>query len=92
MKTRYLVCYDITDPRRWRKVYRYLKREGVPVQYSVFMVDVGWTEFQKLKKDLSEMIHPEFDDVRIYPLPRAVREKTLGAGTRLPSDIPLFFD
>ena len=32
----YLVAYDITEPKRWRKIYKILKNHGVALQYSVF--------------------------------------------------------
>ena len=34
----YLIAYDIADPKRLVKVHRTLKRQGLPVQYSVFTV------------------------------------------------------
>ena len=34
----YLIAYDIADPKRLSRVHRALKREGLPVQYSVFTV------------------------------------------------------
>ena len=92
MRTRYLVCYDITQPRRWRKVYRYLGGQGIAVQYSVFVVFADWDKLIEMKKKLAEMINPQYDDLRIYPLPSALREIVLGNGDRLPGDVHVFCD
>ena len=37
----WLVTYDIADPRRLAQVFKRLKKEGIPVQYSVFAVDAS---------------------------------------------------
>ena len=37
---RYLVCYDIRDERRLKRVGKMMKDYGTRVQYSVFEVDL----------------------------------------------------
>ena len=32
----HLVCYDIRDPKRWRRCFKLLKGYGVSLQYSIF--------------------------------------------------------
>ncbi|BCX88955.1 CRISPR-associated protein Cas2 [Methylomarinovum tepidoasis] len=66
----HLVCYDIADPRRLQRVHRYLKKLGLPLQYSVFLLFLDAPGRQRLAAALLEMIDPRHDDVRIYPLPR----------------------
>jgi CRISPR-associated protein Cas2 len=34
----YLICYDIRDPKRWRKAYKLLKGYGETLQYSIVRV------------------------------------------------------
>ena len=60
----YLVAYDIRCPRRLRRVHYRLSKHGLPVQYSVFVVDDSRT----LNKVL-ESIGPHLDkadDLRCY--------------------------
>jgi CRISPR-associated protein Cas2 len=35
-KNWYVICYDITEPKRWRRVYKKLKGYGRRLQYSIF--------------------------------------------------------
>ena len=36
---RYLLGYDISDPKRLQKVYRRMCNYAVPIQYSIFLFD-----------------------------------------------------
>jgi CRISPR-associated endonuclease Cas2 len=40
MKANYLVCYDITEPRRLSRVYKFIKGMGLHIQYSVFSISL----------------------------------------------------
>ena len=48
-RTRYLVSYDISDPKRLRQVHKTVKDFGWPMQYSVFICDVDAVEMVMLK-------------------------------------------
>jgi hypothetical protein len=39
--TGWIVCYDIRQPKRLIRVHRHLKKWGVPLQYSVFLVQAS---------------------------------------------------
>ncbi len=81
-RTRFwLVCYDIASPRRLRRVHAYLKKHGLPVQYSVFLVETDRAGLDALLDGLCERIHPKRDDVRAYGLPRPLWYRSLGAPT-----------
>jgi CRISPR-associated protein Cas2 len=82
----YLVTYDIADPRRLGRLFRFLKKQGLPVQYSVFLVDASATQMGTLMVKIAKMIHPDADDVRAYRLPENGWKVTLGASI-LPDDI-----
>jgi CRISPR-associated protein Cas2 len=63
----YLVCYDIRDPKRWRKVYKKLKGRGERLQYSIFRLNLGKTQMEALRCDI-EKILDEIDDLLIIRL------------------------
>lgn len=46
--TRWILTYDITDPRRGVRVHRYMKSQGVPLQYSVFTVEASAAQMRQL--------------------------------------------
>jgi CRISPR-associated protein Cas2 len=76
---RYLVTYDIADPRRLGRLFRFLKKQGVPVQYSVFLVESSATKMGCLMVKIAKMIDANADDVRAYRLPENGWQVTLGA-------------
>lgn len=82
----WLVTYDIASPRRLARVFKHLKKEGVPIQYSVFAVDASTTKMGVLMATLATLIDIREDDVRAYRLPEDGWRATLG-GAILPEDL-----
>lgn len=64
----YIIAYDICDPRRLRKVQRFLRTCGYPLQHSVFAWHGDHRQLHELKKQLQKMIRPSVDDLRGYPV------------------------
>lgn len=64
----YLVCYDIADPKRLRKVARLCEDFGYRKQYSVFLVRVSATDYVRLRTRLYEAINLTLDQVLFIPL------------------------
>jgi len=63
MRTVYLVCYDIRDEKRLRKVFRIMNGFGDPVQYSVFVCELTRRERMELEDELTRAIHHTEDQV-----------------------------
>lgn len=82
----HIVCYDITDPRRLGRVHRLLKKRAMALQYSVFLYSGDHRQAQACLKEVSALIDPRHDDVRIYPLPHRGLRLALGRQT-LPEGI-----
>lgn len=61
----YFVSYDIRCPKRWRRVFKYLKRCGTHRQLSVFLVRMEPAQARRLAKRLSEFIDAEEDSVMV---------------------------
>ncbi len=78
MRSRDLVCYDITDERRLTHVFRPLKGAGVHLPYSVFLCSLTWPELEQLTRDMADRLHSREDDVRFYPLPAGEAYPSLG--------------
>ena len=63
-----LVCYDISNPKRLRKVARTCEDFGYRKQYSVFLVRVSATDFVRLRSRLYDIIDLHEDQVLFIPL------------------------
>ena len=74
----HLVCYDVADPRRLRRIHDLLCDWGIPVNYSVFLVDAAPNEIDRLVALLERRMDVRTDDVRIYALPRRPRMNVIG--------------
>ena len=85
---RYLICYDICEPRRLGRVARYLEKRALRVQYSIFLASLKPSELQILLSDVAQLLDRRMDDLRCYPLARQSRMVTLGR-TILPDAVTL---
>ena len=74
----HLLTYDIADPKRLAKVHRTVKRVGIPLQYSVFVIPGTQAVLDTLLDELNEIIEPRDDDIRVYTLPTRVQVNRLG--------------
>lgn len=82
----WLVIYDIVDDHCRGQVFRYLKRQGIPVQYSVFAIAASNAQMGSMIAHLGTLIDGRADDVRAYCLPDNGWRATLG-NEMLPTDI-----
>lgn len=63
MRVTYLVCYDIADDKRLRKVFKTCKNFGDHLQYSIFECDLSESEKINLETALKEIIDQKKDQV-----------------------------
>ncbi len=87
----YVIAYDVSTVtpegrRRLRKVAQACKNYGQRVQKSVFECLVGPQQWLLLQNDLLEIINPNEDSLRIYPLDENVRRKIEHLGKNEPID------
>jgi CRISPR-associated protein Cas2 len=68
MRHRYVVAYDIADPGRLRATFRTLRGYGDPIQYSVFVCDLGSSERMLMLAALDAVINHREDRVLIVDL------------------------
>jgi CRISPR-associated protein Cas2 len=48
----YLICYDIRDPKRWRRCFKVLKGYGTSLQYSIFRCRLTKRELERIRWEL----------------------------------------
>ena len=68
MRKSYLVCYDISDDKRLRKVFKALRGYGDHLQYSVFECQLRPVDLAGLKVELAAIIHHDADQVLFVDL------------------------
>ena len=68
MRNRFLVCYDVSDPRRLARTYKKLNGFGEPAQYSVFICDLSPKERVLLQVALTEVMNLKEDRAMIVDM------------------------
>lgn len=63
-----IVAYDIADPRRLTKIAKIMKDYGSRVQKSIFEVSARGGVFDELRRRVEEIIIPEEDGVKYFPV------------------------
>ena len=63
-----IVAYDIANPKRLNKVAKIMLDYGVRVQKSIFEVTVNDRIFAEMKTRVEEVIVPEDDGVKYFPV------------------------
>lgn len=84
-----LVCYDIRNDRRLRRVAKLMEGYGERVQYSVFRVRLSVTDEEQLRWKLTQVTEAE-DSWVIIPLCGACAERLRARDTKAvwPADPP----
>ncbi len=68
MERVYLVCYDISDQKRWRKVYKTMKGYGAWLQLSIFQCRLSKTDLLVMTDTLKEVINQQEDSLLIIDI------------------------
>jgi CRISPR-associated protein Cas2 len=59
MRNNWIVSYDISDPKRLRKVAKFLEGYGERIQHSIFRVQASDRDIEKIKFELTKRIAKE---------------------------------
>jgi CRISPR-associated protein Cas2 len=65
MRNRYVISYDVADPKRLAKVFKKMRGFGDSVQLSVFQCDLSRQELILVKSALLRLINEREDKVVI---------------------------
>lgn len=84
----YVIAYDIANPKRLSRIHRFLKKQGLPMQYSVFTLVIKHKPLLRLLDGITKLINKREDDVRCYRLPKDSKAITLGKQI-FPADVML---
>lgn len=85
----YIITYDISEPKRWRKVFKLMKGYGHWLQLSVFQCILTTRRHAEMCKRLENLIHAKEDHVLILDLGSADRInpsiESLGKSYKMPT-------
>jgi CRISPR-associated protein Cas2 len=65
---RYVVCYDVREPKRLRKTHQTLLGYGDPLQYSVFVCDLSAAERVLMEEAVRRVVALPEDSVVVIDL------------------------
>jgi CRISPR-associated protein Cas2 len=68
MRNSYIVCYDISDDKRVRQMFKTMRQFGDHIQYSVFRCELSALERVRMIGKLREVIHNNEDQVLIIDI------------------------
>lgn len=55
----YIICYDITEPKRWRRVYKLVNGYGRRLQFSIFRCRLTARQVERLRWELERIMTAE---------------------------------
>jgi CRISPR-associated protein Cas2 len=87
MRRCYVVCYDIREPKRLRRVHKLMKAFGEAWQYSVFYCTLKAIDRVRMENALREILNLKQDQVLILDLganEEAARESSTFMGPGMP--------
>lgn len=76
-RLRYLISYDIANPKRLRRVARTLEGFGTRLQYSVFECSLDEIRLAELKSQLYPIVNHNEDQVLFVSLGPVAKNATL---------------
>ncbi len=68
MNQLYVICFDISNEKRLRKVAIQMENAGQRIQYSMFECYLNHTQLNELQARINAIINPVEDHIRYYPL------------------------
>lgn len=91
-RRRYLVAYDIADPRRLRRICAVMETYGDRLQYSVFICDLSSAEVSGLEREVLDVMKLAEDSVvriDLGPTHASAAVTFIGRHRALPASGPL---
>ena len=86
-RTLYLVCYDVSEPKRLRRVHRFLLGYKVGGQKSFFECWLTPAELRTVERTLGELIDPDEDRAHIFQLDPRMKRDLLGCAKPVVNEV-----
>jgi CRISPR-associated protein Cas2 len=66
-----MLCYDVLDPKRLRRVEKLISGQALRLQDSLYETDLDPTQLDTLQRKLLAIIDRDVDTIRYYPVCQA---------------------
>lgn len=76
MERYWLVCYDVADPKRLRRIAKLMQSFGLRAQKSVFECWLSDGKLKELEEKAAGILDESEDDLRFYSLCETCRKLT----------------
>lgn len=76
----WLVCYDIANPKRLKRISSFCEKFGIRLQKSAFQVDTDQEVLEKLIHGIKELMNQKTDSIVIYPICEDCRRLSISDG------------
>ncbi len=84
----FVVCYDISDPKRLKKIAKAVERRALRIQYSIYVLfDATQQELNILLENITKIYNQEQDDIRVYK----IKQKGIHMGSAIDLENPYDF-
>ena len=83
MRRTYLVCYDVSEPKRLQRVHAKMLGYGEPAQYSVFVCDLSRKELAMMRADLDDQIDSSVDRIMVVDMGADGMDRVEFVGSRM---------
>ena len=83
---KYLIAFDISDPKLLGRVSRYLEKKGQRVQYSVFLLALTPDQLKRVKKTLFNWLKMDHR-IMIIPLCGNCLKQSVFLGEKTPGHL-----
>ena len=87
-RRRYLMVYDIADPRRLRRICTLMEDHGERLQYSVFLCDLTVAERAELEGAVTVLREDSVVQIDLGPVSAPAAVRCLGRPRALPDTGP----
>lgn len=68
MEHLFIVSYDVSDPKRWRRVYKTMRGYGEWLQLSVFQCRMSRTRLLQLEEAIGDIVNRQEDHILMLDL------------------------
>jgi len=81
----FIITYDISDPKRLKKIAKLIEKDALRIQYSVYILyEATKEEVTALLEQVCKIYDEKYDDIRVYK----IKQRGIHMGAAIDLDNP----